>query len=184
MFYIVEFHCYQIFIFFWFFFVAGEGTWQFSLIQYIKGHTSFQRCGSQDSLILGDRREILVLGLALTAQNSTGVMAYALVDVSISNALSSNSTSWNDPNTSNDHFFGIERFSRKRSVNASRPLYNSCTQLLFVCSVFCLANHSFYSGLQGIAHELSVFSRSYRVVSCYIMVFVYLMSIHQVHFFA
>lgn len=43
--------------------------------------------------MLGDRREILVLGLALTVpQNSTGVMAYALVDVSISNALSSNST--------------------------------------------------------------------------------------------
>ena len=44
----------------------------------------------QDSLPLGDRREIVVLGLSLTAApNATQVTtAYASVDVSVSNALS------------------------------------------------------------------------------------------------
>ena len=43
----------------------------------------------QDSMILGERREILVLGLALAAHNSPSAMAYASVDISVSNPLSS-----------------------------------------------------------------------------------------------
>eukprot|EP00438_Fugacium_kawagutii_P024377 Skav213353 [mRNA] locus=scaffold317:92112:101749:- [translate_table: standard] len=44
---------------------------------------------TKDSLVLGDRREILVLGLALAAHSSAGSTAYASVDVSVSMALSS-----------------------------------------------------------------------------------------------
>eukprot|EP00434_Breviolum_minutum_P002761 symbB.v1.2.002429.t1/scaffold129.1/size311234/18 len=83
----------------------------------------------EDSLMLGDRREILVLGLALTAQNSIGVMAYALVDVSISNALSSEAITVRLPEiaTIKDVRLALRQRSGPQEfqalLNAGAPLY-------------------------------------------------------------
>lgn len=83
----------------------------------------------EDSMILGERREILVLGLALAAHNSPSAMAYASVDISVSNPLSSDAVTVRLPEIST--IKDVRAALRQRSVpqefqfllDAGAPLY-------------------------------------------------------------